>query len=75
MEDIVGIRKNSPKKIDKTGKRTVLFSANRNIQTIKERTFLSGESIVRYNKSASLRRKAGNVICGKVKSKIKDGKI
>ena len=57
MEDIVGIRKNSPKKIDKTGKRTVLFSTNRNIQTIKERTFLSGESIVRYNKSASLRRK------------------
>ncbi len=57
MEDIVGIRKNSPKKIDKTGKRTVLFSANRNIQTIKERTFLSEESIVRYNKSASLRRK------------------
>lgn len=57
MEDIVGIRKNSPKKIDKTGKRTVLFSANRNIQTIKERTFLSGKSIVRYNKSASLRRK------------------
>jgi len=57
VEDIVGIRKNSPKKIDKTRKRTVLFSANRNIQTIKERTFLSGKSIVRYNKSASLRRK------------------